>query len=246
MAAVLLLFFLALIPASAQSFFDNIHLSFSGSLFYFAANNGKQDADSAPITPSLGLAAGFQLLKFLRIELTEDLYFKNYEYNSGLGYPMTCSQENRSAFVFGFLTGANITGYIPLGENGMIARFYGGPAADIRIVALAFGLHPDDFTGSLEERDAQLETNAIREYFWSNGRWFFPVAGIGMDFPVNEKILLGFDIRAWFPLYRLWTDEDIPAIDGWRFGIGFRITPRKANLSARTNESTLTENQMDE
>jgi len=32
-----------------------------------------------------------------------------------------------------------------------------------------------------------------------------------------------------FTLYRLWTDENIPAIDGWRFGVGLRITPRKSS-----------------
>jgi hypothetical protein len=104
---------------------------------------------------------------------------------------------------------------------------YGGPAADLRIVTLAIGLnHPADFTGDIET-DAQLQTDAIRRYFWSQGRWFFPVLGAGMDFPINEKFLLGFDLRVWFPLYRLWTDKHLPAIDGWRFGAGFRITPRR-------------------
>jgi len=88
-------------------------------------------------------------------------------------------------------------------------------------------LHPDDYSSGNIETDASLQTEAIRKYFWSDSRWFFPVFGAGMDFPINENFLLGFDLRTWFPVYRLWTDKDLPAIDGWRFGVGIRLTPRK-------------------
>jgi len=211
---------------SADSFTDNINWAIHGGIFYFAADNGKQGADPAPILPTAGGSLAWQFWGPLRVELTEDIYFTNYEYNSKLGYPMACNPENRSAFVMGFITAIQITCAIPLGDGGTLVRVFGGPAADFRIVTLAFGLnHPADFTGNIET-DAQLQTDAISEYFWSEARWFLPVFGAGVDFPISEKFLLGFDLRVWFPLYRLWTDEDIPPIDGWRFGVGLRITPR--------------------
>jgi hypothetical protein len=231
LSAVFLLFLAVLIPVSAASFLDDINWAVHGSIFYWAAANGRQGADPAPILPSAGFSAAWQFKSPLRLEFTEDLYFTNYEYNSTLGYAMPCNPENRSAFVMGFLTGLQLAGFFPVGKNGIGVRVYGGPAADLRIVVLAFGLnHPDDFTDNIET-DAQLQTHAIRKYFWSVGRWFFPVFGTGIDFPINEKILLGFDLRTWFPVYRLWTDKDLPAIDGWRFGIGLRLTPRKKQAS---------------
>ncbi|MCL2267385.1 MAG: hypothetical protein FWC17_06425 [Treponema sp.] len=222
---VLLVFFLSLIPLSADTTATDIfHWSFSGSLFYFAADNGV-DSDPAPILPVLGFSAGWRFWGPLRIELTEDIYFTNYQLNTEHGYPMACNQEERSAFVLGFITGIQLTGYIPIGRNGIGIRIYGGPAADLRVVLLAFGLnHPSDFQG--DERDAQLQTDAIRDYFWSESRWFMPVFGVGMDFPVSEHFKIGFDLRAWFPVYKLWTNDNTPAIDGWRFGAGVRITPR--------------------
>jgi hypothetical protein len=225
--AAVFFFILPLISLNADSFKDNIHWAAQAGIFFFAADNGKQGADPAPILPSAGFSFAWQFWGPLRLELTEDLYFTNYEYNTKLGYAMACNPENRSAFVMGFLTGIQLTGIFPIGKNGIDVRVYGGPAADLRLVVLALGLnHPDDFTGDIET-DAQLQTDAIREYFWSEGRWFFPVAGAGMDFPLNEKILLGFDFRTWFPLYRLWTDKELPVIDGWRFGVSLRITPRR-------------------
>jgi len=230
---VLLFTVIAAIPLNADGFMDNFSWSFSGSIFYFAADNGKQGADPAPILPSLGFAASFRILGPVSIELTEDIYFTNYEYNAKIGYPMACNPENRSAFVLGFLTGLQATALLPISNKGFNTRVHAGPAADLRIVTLAIGLdHPADFTGSLEARDPQKETEAIRDYFWSDARWFMFTAGAGMDFPINDRFFLGFDTRIWMPVYRLWTDNDIPAIDGWRFGLGFRITPKKAAKQA--------------
>jgi len=222
-----LIFLIITIPVSADSFRDNLNWSVRGSILYFAANNGKQGADPAPILPSLGGSAEWQFWKMLRLEFTEDIYFTNYEYNSTYGYAMACNPENRSAFVMGFITGFQLAGVFPVGMKGIDARVYGGPTADLRLVTQAFGLHPGDYNTGDIETDARLQTNAIRKYFWSNSRWFFPVIGAGMDFPVNDSFLLGFDFRTWIPVYRLWTDKNLPAIDGWRFGLGIRLTPRK-------------------
>ena len=199
-----------------------------GSLFYFAANNGR-DSDPAPILPSVGISAGWRLWRPLWLELTEDIYFQNYEYNPDLGHAMACNPENRSAFVMGFLTGLQLTGKIRTGgkESERVVRVYAGPTVDLRIVTLALGLnHPDDFTGNIDT-DAQMQTDAIRKYFWSDGRFLFISTGFGMDFPLNERFLLGFDLRTLLPVYRFWTDKNLPGIDGYRFGAGIRITPRR-------------------
>lgn len=221
----MLAFFLPLIPLSADSIKNNFHWALLGNIFHFAADNGT-DSDPAPILPSLGFSLAWQFWGPLRVELTEDIYFTNYEYNHKRSYPMASNPENRSAFVLGFVTAIQLTGVIPLNDNGTNLRVYGGPAADFRIVTQAIGLHPNDSQGTITS-NAHLQTEAIRDYFWSEGRWFMPVFGAGMDFPVNSRFLLGFDLRTWFPVYKLWTNDDTPAVDGWRFGIGLRITPRK-------------------
>jgi hypothetical protein len=222
--AVLLFFFLLLTSVNSV-FGDKLQWAVTGNILYFPADNGVE-ADPAPIIPSLGGALSLQLFGPLRLELTEDIYITNYEFNSKLGYPTACNPENRSALVIGFITAIQVAGNFPIGGKGAAIRAYAGPAADLRVVTLASGLnHPSDFTGDIKT-DPKLQTEAIYDYFWSGARWFMPVAGFGMDFPINEKFLLGFDLRAWFPIYKTWTDEDLPAIDGWRFGAGFRITPR--------------------
>jgi hypothetical protein len=217
-AAVLLFFFLLITPVNSV-FGDTLQWAITGNILYFPAENGV-DADPAPLLPSLGGALSLPLVSFLRVEFTEDIYIANYELNPMLGYPAACNPENRSALVIGFITGVQVTGTFPIDDKGTVIRAYAGPAVDLRIVALAAGLeHPSD-------SDAQEQTDAIRDYFSKDARWFLPVVGFGMDFPINEKFLLGFDLRMWLPIYKVWTDQDLPAINGWRFGVGFRITPR--------------------
>jgi hypothetical protein len=216
--AVLLFFSLIMfIPVNSVSA-DNLKGSITGNILCFPADNGVA-SDPFPILPSLGGVLSLKLVGPLRIEFTEDIYIKDYEFDPSLGYPAGSNPENRHALVIGFITGLQFTGNFSLGNKGAAFRIYAGPAADLRVVALAVGLnHPSD-------KDAQSQADAIRDYFWSGARWFMPAAGIGMDFPINEKFLLGFDLRAWFPVYKKWTDENLPAIEGWRFGAGIRITP---------------------
>jgi hypothetical protein len=217
-------FFLPLSVAKAEvNPFDKEYFnwSFKAGLLILASDNGPS-ADPMAILPFAGGSFSWQFMELLSLEITEDLYFTNYEFNDELGYPMACNPENRAAFVMGFVTGINIAGVFPLNEKGVTARVSGGPAFDLRLVTLAFGLNrPDD------QAIAKPQTKAISDYFWSSGRMFLFSAGGGMDFPFSEKYALGFDLRVWMPLYRLWSDENSPSIDGWRFALALRISSRR-------------------
>jgi len=221
LAAAFLIIFFALIPLDSI-FGDSLQWSVTGNILVFPAKNDT-DSDPFPILPSGGGALSLQIFGPLRVELTTDIYLKTYEFNFDLGYPMGSNPENGPALILGFLTGLQLTGNFSISDNGTALRVYAGPAADLRIISPAISNYPED------KSDGKSHSDAIREYFWSSGRWFMPVAGIGVDFPVNEKFLLGFDLRTWFPVYKINSNDNTSAIDGWRFGAGFRITPRGKN-----------------
>jgi len=216
----ILILFLALLPVGAQSFSDftdYIYWSYNGSIVLLASDNGP-NYDSPHIVPSLGFSVAYSIFKHLRVEFTEDLYFANYEFN---GYPMTANLENSYVFVVGFVTGLQFTGFFPIAQNETALRIFGGMTADLRIVTQPPGL------SSFDKEKSKTQVEATNNHFWSEGRMFLASMGVGIDFPFSDRQSLGFDLRAWAPLYRLWTDADLPAIDGWRFGAGIRISPRK-------------------
>jgi hypothetical protein len=191
-------------------------LAFRGSVLIFPEDNGL-DSDSGPILPSIGILAVWPLVKSLEIELSLDFYGTYYAYSYKLDRAIPAIPDNRSAFVIGSILGVQALKTFPLSDT-LHLRVYGGPAADLRICLVADGLEGED------EKDASEQTSEISAYFWGQGRWFIPVIGTGMDFNVTEKLRMGLDLRVWFPVYRLWTGESLPSIEGWRFGAGLRFS----------------------
>jgi hypothetical protein len=207
--------------AGAQSFTSRLSLGFRGSIQVFPENNGLE-SDPMPVLPSLGLTAAYTITGPLAAELSLDFYGNYYGYSYTLDRAVPANPENRSSFVMGSVLGAQILGTFPLGDLVRL-RAYGGPAADLRLCLIAGGLEGAD------QKDASGQTDDIAAYFWGQGRWFLPVLGLGLDFKLFENIDLGLDTRVWFPVYRLWTGEDLPSVEGWRFSAGFKLTIRKKN-----------------
>jgi hypothetical protein len=177
-----------------------------------------------PLLPSPGAALACRLWGPLEAEISLDLYGTHYGYDWELGRPLPVELENRSALVLGALTGLQMGTRFSLG-GGRDLRLYAGPAADLRLVVIAADLNASDLLPD-DPSDAPMQTNAVRDYFWKEGRWFFPFAGAGFDFPLNDGFSFGIDFRVWFPVYRLWTAENLPSLEGWRFGPALRITLR--------------------
>jgi hypothetical protein len=210
------------VPLDAQSFFGSLDYSLRGSIFVFPEDNGIASSPM-PILPSLGGSASYALNDLFALELSLDLYGTFYDYNYDLGRVVPASLEDRSSFVIGTLWGLQpVFRFRPWGKN-ITIRGYGGPSFDLRICLLATGLDADEEIKHFNKTVGDASED-IFSYFWGDGRWFFPVAGVGMDFVFFESMTLGFDLRAWFPVWRLWTGEKLPPIEGYRFGAGFRVT----------------------
>jgi hypothetical protein len=214
--AVFFISVLTVFPLDAQEYPEKFSLSFLGSVLFFPEDNGL-DSDSGPILPSIGVSAAWPLGKALKLELALDFYGTYYAYSYNLNRAVPAIPDNRSSFVIGSILAVQAQGNFPLSDT-MRVRVYGGPAADLRICLIADGLEGND------KEDASEETHDISGYFWGKGRWFMPVIGAGMDFTITEKVRLGFDTRIWLPVYRLWTGESLPPIEGWRFGLGLRFS----------------------
>ncbi len=50
--------------------------------------------------------------------------------------------------------------------------------------------------------------------FFLEGRFIYPQAGVFVDWAIVEGLELRFSLRAFFPLYNLWSGEDMPFWDG--------------------------------
>ncbi|MDR2096477.1 MAG: hypothetical protein LBP76_13325 [Treponema sp.] len=214
------MFAFSVVSLNADSLRRNIFWSFRGSIVVMPEDNGLE-SDPTPVLPVFGLAVAFPLpfIKSASLETSLDLYYNNYGYSDSLQRAVPLAIENRWTQVLGFVLGIHFLSTIPI--NSLLNfRVSGGFAADLRLCLIAADLN------SYEMDDASEQTRKVSDYFWGQGRWFLPVLGGGLDFTLNEKFLLGLDLRAWFPVYRLWTGENEPFIEGWRFGAGIKLTIR--------------------
>lgn len=185
----------------------------------FITEDNDVASDPSPVLFSPGAAVRLSFLDFIALEISLDFYGTNYAYSYSLDRAVPAAIENRSAFVFGTVLGVQaVYSFKPF--DFWTIRVYGGPGIDMRFCLTASGLEGAD------KEDAAKQTKDVSSYFWGMGRWFYPVAGVGMDFVATEKLLLGFDFRTWFPVYKLWDGVDLPGLEGWRFGLGFTITFR--------------------
>lgn len=216
----------ALFPLGAQSFSERLGFSLRLSMLVFPEDNGNVSGP-APILPSPGGTVSYTFNDLLSLELSLDLYGTEYDYSYQLNRAVPANQEFRSSFIVGSLWGLQPVLYFRPGKTVGI-RAYGGLAFDARICFLAW-----DVNASQDHQDKNKYSGAgtvgeassdIFSYFWGGGRWLFPFAGGGVDFAVLGGIRLGLDFRVWFPLWRLWTGENAPFIEGFRFGAGFRAT----------------------
>jgi hypothetical protein len=208
----------AAVPLGAQSFFSRLDYSLRGSVLVFPEDNGNASGPM-PIMPSLGGSASYPLSDLLALELSLDIYAHDYDYDYELDRAVPADQEFRTSFIIG-----SILGFQPVfrfrPREGIMIRAYGGLSFDLRICLLAFDVKGDHQSG----RPIEEASEDIFSYMWGSGRWIFPHIGGGMDFAFLESMTLGFDVRIWFPVWRLWTGEDLPFIEGFRFGLGFRAT----------------------
>ncbi|MDR2900842.1 MAG: hypothetical protein LBV20_04930 [Treponema sp.] len=187
-----------------------------GGMIFFPENNGLE-SDPSPLLATAGAATQLSFFDFLALEISLDFYGTHYGYSNTLNRAVPLAIENRSAMVYGSVLGIQAVLMLKPLDSWTI-RMYAGPAIDARLSLIAGGLNDADLA------DAADQTSKVSSYFWNMGRWFYPTAGIGMDFTAFDNVLLGFDLRTWFPVYKLWTNENLPPINGWRFGAGFTIT----------------------
>jgi len=216
--------FLPAFPLAAQS---RIQGYARGSILIFPEDNGNASAPT-PILPAIGGGIFYSLSDLLALEASLDVYGTTYDYDYRLGRPVPANDEFRSAFVTGLLLGLQpVFRWRPMGEKFTI-RAYGGTAFDFRIIFQAYGIDDNEQHTNNGNPNTTHTVGEAREeitsYFWGSGRFFYAFVGGGMDFPVLDSFQLGFDLRVWFPVWKLWTGENLPPIEGFRFGAGFRIT----------------------
>lgn len=191
------------------------------SLLAIPEDNGTE-GDPGPRIPSPGAAWRFRLTRLLSLEPSLDLFMTYYGYSDELQRAVPLALENRWTTVIGAELSLPLRFSVPLGGSFELSGM-AGPAFDFRVPLIADGLY-----GS-EQEESAIVAGEVAQYFWSSGRWFRPVMGLGSAWTDSSGRRFGFDLRAWMPLYRLWTAEDAFFGEGFVLSLGLSYSPPRRN-----------------
>ena len=227
---LILALFVVVLPLKAQGFgeiFRDLQWSARGTLLFLFEDNGNASAPM-PILPSLGVGASYSFNELLAFEISLDIYGTTFDYDVNLQRVVAANDEFRSTFVLGSILGfAPVYRFYPRGDAFTI-RAYGGLSLDLRLIFRAYGIDDNEQHTNNNNANTGLTVGQARQeissYFWGSGRFIYLFMGGGMDFPLLDNIQLGFDLRLWIPVWRIWTGENLPLVDSFRLGIGFRLT----------------------
>ena len=228
--ALILGLLITVLPLKAQSLgeiFSDLQWSVRGTLLFLFEDNGNASAP-LPILPSPGVGVSYSIDDFWAFEISLDIYGTTFDYDVNLQRVVAANDEFRIAFVVGSILGFSpVYRFYPMGDAFTI-RAYGGLGFDLRIIFRAYGIDDSDPHSNNNNPNTGLTVGEARKeissYFWGSGRFIYPFIGGGMDFPLFENIQLGFDLRLWLPIWRIWTGQNLPLADSFRFGLGFRVT----------------------
>jgi hypothetical protein len=192
-------------------------------LVFMQEDNNTTALESAPtpVLPAPSIQFDWDPVKLdqfsFGLSFSGDFYMTNYKWSSANERPIPAEIENRSARIIGPILGLGVqVRYWPWNRVGFM--LYGGVSGDMRIVVRAADLNEADMA------DANEQTSKIKDYYWSNGRWFYPYFGGGAELQVTNNWAVRVDMRTWVPAMQRRSGD--PAKNEWRLGFGFRVVRR--------------------
>ncbi len=169
-----------------------------------ALNLDESSETASLITNILGASLEVPFAGGFAFEPGADLYWAYYEL-SARGRAVPTEVSDRMAFVLGLLLDLPFTYTVPLGGHFRLA-FGLGLALNARVGFLADKSVTND------------ELMAINRYFWEVGRFAMPSTLLRIEYRLTERFDFGFAARALWPLFNLWTAEELPFLDQGIFG----------------------------
>lgn len=181
----------ALCAASAMDF-----EAVSGRFGVAIVNNASDLGAASPVVNTLGGSAILSFSKgfFLSLQPGLDIFWTNYEWNSGRAVPTEAETGGgNNAFVVGLLLDVPLTATVRFNER------LGG-AASLGTSFLLRAAFASDIT------DENL--SSIASYLWSSGRWFYPSASLRFDVYLQQNFTFAMGVRGFLPVFNAWSGND--------------------------------------
>ena len=174
------------------------------------------------ITPLYGVSLPMQLSGPFFIEPMLELYTTYYQWTGTAAAPASMESP---------------TGFLTLGA---LLSMHGGArwaVSPVLTVGGSLGLDfllrfPIEFL--MPDQNPAADTGSGFGWFFGAARFIYPEARAFLRWQVTDAIGLVFNLRAWFPLFKLWDGQNLPFPDQFMFagGIGFAVKLHRPSPTA--------------
>lgn len=213
---------------SQWSFFGGLNLIYNGDGdgvsiipgMQADGNPGGLSSAPSPLCGFIGAEYRYPITPLVAFAPSGTLYAAQYLFANNRALPAEI--ENRTAYVPSLLLDFSFLYHIEKGR--FTYSFGGGPAIIARYGFLEYGISGNAINPG-ETLNASAQVDAINEYFWGYGRWFYPIVQAGIRYELETGWGAGLVIRAAIPVSNIWAKPEVPFGDSFMLMAALSITP---------------------
>ncbi len=176
------------------------YLQFDAGLHFIG--NSEPDSAPSPFLPTVGMTFPILDHPFLTWESSFLLFGTYYQYENNRANPV--EQEHRDFLVPAVLGDTRFGAVLKLGKFSMGGNI--GLALLLRVPIPLFS-------------DISSDWGPIAAYFYAMARFFYPESEVYASYQLDNEITLKVAFRSYYPLFNLWTGEQLPFIDQYMFNL---------------------------
>jgi hypothetical protein len=166
------------------------------------------DTDSAPspLIGTVGGAAWFSVMDWLKFAPGLSVYSNDYFFNGTRALPAEIEYKD-AVTILGFMIEAPAIAEFKVAEKVSLSGGL-GPLFMIRIPFVPHGANP---------------TADVMKYYYGNGRFLFLENREGVDIELTDNWGIAIRVRVLLPIFHLWDGENLPFQDQMGVGAGIGI-----------------------
>ncbi len=165
----------------------------------------------SPVINMFGIGTVFPILGEFSLSPALDVYSSYYGWTGSRA--LMVLDENRTATVTGFILNIPLSYRIDFNPVHRLS-LGAGPSLVMRSAALAKAVPEDE----------QPSIDAINDYLWAQGRWFYPEFSLVYSYAAAPWVRFGAGVRCLFPVFNGWSGESIPWADNMIVGGGIWVS----------------------
>jgi len=173
--------------------------------------NAVENQQPNPLIPFPGFALPIRISKHFLIEPSLEFYKYFYEITTGDKAIPTQIETQNNRQIWGLLVSPRFVFDFPISPRNSLG-FFISPVFLFRIPGIAV------------DQATAPDSSVFTSYFYGAGRFFYPETSLRFTWRASDGVVLKINIRALYPIFHIWDEEDLPFYDQMLLSVGISFS----------------------